>query len=251
MVKAYVLTISPPGSARYEHASRTLDALGLDYQMVDSFTADDVGKNDFYNPYMNFIWSKYRLTKEEIATYAGHRKCWRTFLQSADDHALILEDDFKVLDQRLFFAAINDARQLPEKWSIIKLFDVKEKTQRSYEVKAGETTFMRQRIPCSGAVGYIITRKGAEALLKRKKFFRQVDTDISYPWEFGLDVWSVSPNPLDEIARELGGSLIEKGRNERRARKNILRSLKGNFIALHRHTRSILASDEIKGPDLL
>lgn len=77
---------------------------------------------------------------------------------------------------------------------------------------------------------YMINRDAATKLLSRSRFFRAVDEDLSWPWELGLSVWSVSPNPVAEVSHTLGRSLLEADRKAGKRKKNIARSLWGNVI---------------------
>ena len=102
----------------------------------------------------------------------------------------------------------------------------------------GSTGIVRYKYAASGAVAYLIDRKAAQKLLSRKRFFRAVDEDLSWPWELGLSIWSVSPNLVEEVSHNLGGSLLEMDRKSTKRRRNIARSLWGNVIQAYKLARS-------------
>ncbi|MCV0352547.1 MAG: glycosyltransferase family 25 protein [Nitratireductor sp.] len=236
-IPSYVLTIEQEGGERRTHAYQQLSALGLNTSFVKGFDKEDPSIIDEYNGLLNLLLSKRSLTNGEVAVYCGHRKIWRKFLASHHTHALILEDDFRINDKDKFLRAICDGFDHSLDWDILKFFDFKPK--RVLERKAiNETSIVRYKYAASGAVAYLIDREAAEKLLSRKRFFRAVDEDLSWPWELGLSVWSVSPNLVEEVSHTLGGSLLEADRMSKKRRRNVFRSLWGNVIQAYKLVRS-------------
>lgn len=243
-VPCYVLTIESEGGARRAHASQELHSLGLSAVFVKGFHKSDPWIVSEYSEPLNLLLSKRGLTRGEIAVYCGHRKIWREFLSSGHSHALILEDDFRVSNRAEFAAAIRDGLEQSANWDILKFFDFKPK--RVIEsLTINSTKLVRYKYAASGAVAYMISRDAAQKLLSRKRFFRAVDEDFSWPWEFGLSIWSVSPNLVMEISDVLGGSLLEKDRRVAKRRRNIARSVWGNVIQAYKLVRSKLYEVEL------
>jgi len=84
-------------------------------------------------------------------------------------------------------------------------------------------------------VGYVLSRNGARKLLAKEKLFRQIDEDFKHPWEFGLDIWSLTPNLVTENSRALGGSLLEAERLAiKRTHRSFVISMKGNYLTVRR-----------------
>lgn len=245
-IPCYILTIDSEGGARRLNATRQLRELGLQEIFVAGYLKSDPGIRAEYNHWMNLLRSKRSLTEGEIAVYCGHRKVWREFLSSGHSHALVLEDDFCVTDAGRMKEAIRDALNHAHVWDILQFFDFRPKRVIECRQLDG-TTVVRYKYAASGAVAYLISRKAARQLLRRKRFFRAVDDDFSWPWELDLTVWSVSPNLVTEISHELGGSLLEQERQTRRERRNVLRSLWGNVIQAYKLIRSFIYNLGSKG----
>ena len=152
------------------------------------------------------LWQKRSLSAGEIAVYCGHRRIWARLVDSGAPFALVLEDDFGISDPQAFCAVLDDCERHPEGWDVIKLFDFNPKPVRLRR-RLGTSELVAHRFPAAGAVGYVIGRAAAERMLSRQRFFRAVDEDWSWPWEFALSIWSLSPNCIEEISVGLGGSV--------------------------------------------
>jgi len=160
----------------------------------------------------------------EIAVYLGHRRVWEHFIADEVEYALVLEDDFQIIDLENLRTAIKDAIAHPSSWDIIKFFDVWSKRPVA-AMDLGSTRFVCRKYPPNGAVAYLLKASAARALLSRKRIYRPVDEDISRPWEFSLRVWSSERNLVTENAKALGGSLLDAERSgeEHARRKNPIR----------------------------
>ena len=185
-------------------------------------------------------WSKRPPVPAEVAAYATHRMAWQALLDGDHPLALVLEDDFVVLDADVLRAVVAAAQALlSEGRHIVKLFDLpheREKGRAVARIVAGIGIVRREHVR-AGLVGYMISREGAARFLSRPRIFRVVDEDIKYHWELGLDIWSVAENLVADGSAALGGSLIDNARNASR-RRSVWRSVKGNLLAAHRNWRA-------------
>ncbi len=228
-LNAFVLTIETSKGPRRQHAERELEKMQLKSEFMNGFDKNDPSILDIYSAGLNLLYHKRPLTMSEVATYAGHRLIWQRIVDCGADHALVLEDDFHVPDTNRFLKAISDCLSFRERWDIVKFFDFKPKSVIQ-EDKFFGTRVVAYKYPASGAVAYIINRYAAEKLLKRRKIYRPIDEDLSNMWEFSIRIWSTSPNLVEEVSEELGGSLLEADRLSRKTKRNIGRSLWGNFL---------------------
>ncbi|MBT9369618.1 glycosyltransferase family 25 protein [Rhizobium sp. CSW-27] len=186
-------------------------------------------------------WSKHMPTRSEMAAYATHRLGWQTLLARDWQYALLLEDDFRFHTPEIVHQAVQRAPALlADGRHMIKLFDFPRDRSRhvGIETEIAGLPLVKWKRTRAGLVGYLISREGAARLLARERVFRVVDEDIKFFWEIGLDIWSLPGNPIREAASDLGGSLLESDRKGAR-RRNLLRSIKGMALTLHRdwHTR--------------
>ncbi len=235
----YVLTLDAPGGTRYASASSQLAHLGIEAVFVNGIPLDERETADLYSPLWNLLCMKRAMTPGEVSVYLGHRKIWQQLVTDGHERALVLEDDFFVQDERQFLHAIHDACSVANHWDIVKLFDYRHKRPiQRWRVNQSELVLFRYA--SSGCVAYLINAETATRLLKQQLIYRPIDEDWSHPWERNLRILSVDPNPVIEIAPELGGSLLEAERQQTKAlHRNWGRKLYGNVLALNKAVRSI------------
>ena len=234
----FVLTIDPGDGLRRRNAENQLTGAGLRVRFVNGFHADDPGILEHYSAPLNLLAYRRSLSHGEIAVYCGHRLMWQKLLESGHSHALLLEDDHEIVDQAGFRQALADALQHPRGWDILKFYDIGAKRIiRSSSI--GRTRLAAFKYPSNGLQAYLVSRDAAARLLSRKKIFRPVDDDISWNWEFGLSVWSVTPNPVREASNLLGGSLLEDDRHVARRKRSLPRSVWGNCLQAYKQIRSL------------
>ncbi|PWW04218.1 GR25 family glycosyltransferase involved in LPS biosynthesis [Hoeflea marina] len=233
-----ILTCSQSSPERVTSARAQAEALFAqeNITLVDGMVASDKGVDDLYDSRLGLLRSKRRPTRQEIAVYGTHRMAWTALLASSHDYALVLEDDFRVIDAKTVVDCLNNLADLMGgNRNLVKLFDF----PRHDPVGAAiATTVKAIRLvkwarPRAGMVAYFISRQGAERYLTRGKVFRAVDEDIKYYWELGLDVWSVPGNAVVDGSAELGGSLVEQSRLGSK-RRSISRSLHGLMLNISR-----------------
>ncbi|WP_417250257.1 glycosyltransferase family 25 protein [Celeribacter sp.] len=236
MFTTFVLTVEQPDGLRRRHLAEECERLGLACHCVQGVTFGDREISETYSVLSNLFYSKRSMTQGEIACYIGHRRTWQAFLDSGAEVALICEDDFKSINDADFREVLDRAVSRDD-WDILKLFDFAPK-KILHSVPLGSLSIVDYKYPAAGAVCYLIRRKAALRLLRRKKIFRPVDEDFLYCWEFGLRVRSVYPNPVAEVAADLGGSVLEAERVSIKRNRNRIRSLWGMFLAGYKQIRS-------------
>ncbi|MAQ36091.1 glycosyltransferase family 25 protein [Thioclava sp. UBA3469] len=243
-MKTYILTIEPPNGSRILNALRECERLDLSPEPVQGVTLQDADLKAAYSPLANVLRMKRSLTPGEIACYLGHRRIWAKMLDDGEEFALVCEDDFKVLDDDGFRSALAAARNR-EDWAVLKFFDFRPKPIWN-SIPLGRLSMVDYKYPAAGAVCYLVRASGAEAMLRRKKIFRPVDVDFQYCWEFGITVRSVHPNPVGEMAENLGGSLLETARKSERPRRNPLSEIWKTVVSGEREIRSAAYRARVK-----
>lgn len=235
-VPIYVLTVDDDDGQRKMHCSTIFKKLKLKPNFVRGFLWSSLPSERLYSPWKNFIFAKRRLSDQEVAVYLGHRKIWAQIVKGQSEVALVVEDDLAILDEHKFLHVIANA-STSRSWDILKLFDFAPKQIVASHEWQG-VTIVDYKYPASGCVAYLITRNAARRMLQRRRFYRPVDEDMSWCWEFDLLVRSVSPNIVAEVSHKLGGSLIEESRLDLRKRKNLWRSLTGMILAVVKQIRA-------------
>jgi glycosyl transferase, family 25 len=236
----YVLTIDKEGGQRIAHCRSQLESLPMGWDFCQGYTPDSLQVSLEYSRWRNWLSMKRSMTKGEIAVYLGHRSIWQRMIDSHQSVALVMEDDFKIVDSAKLLSGIGDALACSDRWDVAKFFDYRPKRAVS-EMKLGDSVFVAHKHPTSGLVAYLVQARAANKLLRRKRIFRPVDEDMSYPWEHALRIWSMVPNPIIENAEGLGGSLLEKERfRKRRLQRAWYRSLYGVALTMHKECRGWL-----------
>ncbi|TVP97952.1 MAG: glycosyltransferase family 25 protein [Planctomycetaceae bacterium] len=234
----YVLTMDPVNGARRRNAHQQFAHLPLEWKFVIGVPPGNQHGSGHYSPWRNLARMKRSMTPGEVSCYHGHRKIWETMLDDGHDMALVFEDDFSVVDRPALLHAIDNATLIASRWDVVKFFDFSTKPVVCSR-RVNQTEFVYHKYPTSGCVAYLIRAAVAAALLQRQAIFRPIDEDWSHPWESGLRLLSVVPNPVTEIAIGLGGSLLDADRkNIRGTNRNWLRTIHGNILALEKRIRS-------------
>lgn len=234
----FVLTIDSPIGVRYRSAARQLAPLPFDVTFVRGVRLSAPTQSVRYSVWRNSLFMKRPMTAGEVAVYLGHRRIWGRILAAGHDLALVVEDDFLIHDEAALLTAVADADKLPIDWDIVKFFDFRPKAViRRW--RTPRTEFVAYKYPSSGCVAYLIRAAAAARLLDRRAIYRPIDEDWSHPWESGLRIISVAPNPVTEAATLLEGSLLESERQAARDHhRSIKRSLHGMMLALAKNTRA-------------
>ncbi len=229
LCRAYILTVEDENHPRVINSSSQAAAIGCEYQFVKGTKPEGLEFHKYYSKLKNLFLFKRSLSTGEICCYVGHRRVWQQFLDDNIDYAIIFEDDFKIEDLQKLIASINDCIKFSNDWDVIKFFDYRPK-EIVVSKNAGGTEIVAYKYPASGSVGYVVNRAAAKSLLKRRKFFRPVDEDMAFMWEFNIRIWSVIPNPVSETSHTLGGSSLEPGRVMTKRQRVVMRSIWGNVL---------------------
>jgi GR25 family glycosyltransferase involved in LPS biosynthesis len=240
--QAFIVTCAKSPPARLHSARRELAALdpAIRSNVVMGAVAEDAEIDRLYDARRNRRCMKRGLTRTEIAIYASHRMAWQAVLDAGVPCALVLEDDFRIRDPALARRTLSAWPALmAEGRNLVKLFDfAKPRPHRAaLERQVDGVPLVKWAAPTAGMVAYLITADGARKFLSRKRVFRQVDEDIKYFWELGLDIWSVPGSPIVDSSADLGGSLVEGERRANRTR-TLGRSLWGNALTVDRKLRT-------------
>jgi glycosyl transferase family 25 len=158
------------------------------------------------------------LTRGEIGCYASHLMLWRRVaVGHYPDATLICEDDIRLPDD---FQAMLDAAlaAAPAGWDVIRLSAPSKRTIWPVrQIGEGHRLVHYSKIPTLlGA--YLISRQGAQKLLKPGPRTRPVDLDMARPWEIGLNLYGVDPAPVYQPTGNVSSiDAVEKRRFPRRA----------------------------------
>jgi glycosyl transferase family 25 len=162
------------------------------------------------------------LTRGEIGCYASHLSLWQRVASGQyPDVTLICEDDIRLPDN--FLAVLETAlgaapADWPADWDVIRLSAPSKRTIWPVrQICDGHRLVHYSKIPTLlGA--YLISRRGAQKLLKPGLRTRPVDLDMARPWEIDLNLYGVDPAPVYQSTKNASSiDAVEKRHYARRA----------------------------------
>jgi glycosyl transferase family 25 len=152
------------------------------------------------------------LTAGEIGCYTSHYKAWESLTNSTDDQMIVLEDD--VIVDWPAMARLAEYNFHKNKIDILRLF-----TTHTFPFDIAIHRFisphshlLRNRGLILGTQGYLVTRRGAEALLSTGTVVASpVDWVMSRYWKYRVPNYCLFPFPIIERYAQstIGGGIRE------------------------------------------
>lgn len=160
----------------------------------------------------------------EVGCYASHYEVWRQFLMSAADQLLVFEDDVMVdwpLIEQLCTHRLGD-----HGIDVLRLYTSHPINVRiaKYKLLSDHSHLMRVRGYLYGTQAYVLSRRGAEALLSVCQVMTMpVDWAMSRYWACGMPAFTLFPFPVlerhgpstIEHAQQIGASPLAAHRADR------------------------------------
>lgn len=180
----YVIGL-PWAIQRRRRIAKQLDAIGVNYQMVDAVDGNFISSYERLRNKMHLV-SKFKsrlLTAGEQGATLSHHKVYEMMLQNNDEYALILEDDATINED--IKALLNNINKLPMQWNICYLgyfYDTLGEplfksthypidlwgSKKISCISAGKKNYKMGKLIVRprGAFGYLVTQKAARLLLQ-------------------------------------------------------------------------------------
>jgi glycosyl transferase family 25 len=204
-------------SDRLKRMCREFDRVGLSFERLPGVYGTDLPPD--LKPYFcdsgGAIVST-ALRRGEIGCYASHLSAWSRIVERGEPAALICEDDLRLPDNMagLLESIVSAA---PRGWDVIRLSSFPKKSVSHVAPLADGYRLVRYwKIPTlTGA--YMVSRKGAEKLLRPGVRSEAVDVEMSRPWLFGIDAYGVDPTP---VIQNIDRSMIDLMDNRNHVRRN-------------------------------
>ena len=146
------------------------EGLGLRFNRVSAVDGKRLSEEEIRSWQSGDAGSR-QLRAGETACFLSHRECWQRIVDEELSCAAIFEDDLHLGTDAA--ALLRSGAWVPEEADVIKI-ETKLKyarVDRSPLCKVGGRTLNRLRSRHAGAGGYIVTRKGAEKLLRMSETF--------------------------------------------------------------------------------
>ncbi|QBF83154.1 glycosyltransferase family 25 protein [Shewanella maritima] len=195
--KVFVINLAS-SAERLKHITEQLGKFQVPFERIDAVDGRKLSDEEIekYSPQSLVQQHYFRpLNKGEVGCSLSHQKAWQKILDDDLDFAIILEDDIYLKDN--FKSIVELMAELPTMdWDYIKLFPFKKggesNVRDSIEYK-GHRFVSYHKYPIS-AVGQIISRRGAQALIKNMPYVVQpVDGHIKSWWELDITPFGLSP----------------------------------------------------------
>ena len=154
------------------------------------------------------------MSPSEIGCYGSHLLTWMKIVADNRPVTLVLEDDAE-LEADLETVLPELIATLPQGWDFVQLSRKPDRAYRELASLAGGRKLVRySRIPANTA-GYLISRQGAEKMLKAIPRIWPVDCDTRRPWVFDVDAYGVVPPPIGQNKSAFGTVMTGKSRLRR------------------------------------
>jgi glycosyl transferase family 25 len=139
------------------------------------------------------------LTEAEIGCYTSHYKLWEWLVGSAYDQVIVFEDDVLVEWEAINELSTYDFSKIGiDKLHLFSVIISKSKPV-IWQFLSRHYHLLHAKGMLFGAQGYILTRRGAETLLKRNEVIHSpVDWVMGRYWEHGLFPYIMFPFPIVE-----------------------------------------------------
>ena len=214
-----------------------LNDLQLEFTIIDAVMGSDLSPEQL--AFFEHI-AEMNLRPAEYGCMMSHIGCWRTFLASDADRALVCEDDIHVAPhikeclEALDFPADGPAIVRLEGFGSFTTFSVRPRQT------IGRYGLHRMFTDHGGTAGYVVDRRSAQFLLEAAPRFRNaIDIEMFFPTRrsfSGIDVYQFIPALImqDEIlTRNRSVGYLKSNMGDQRAdrsiwnKRNVLQRLKG------------------------
>ena len=187
---------------RWENVKDQIERFCLSVERIPAVDGKILSNNDIhavsYPPYNPYYYIQ--LTPGEIGCFQSHRKCWQKLVDSDENWALIMEDDFFVYDEAIKF--IKDEKWIPKGVNFIKLtssISGKIKIRKNPLFLENGYQLIEQLDPEPiSTIAYLISREAAKfaCQITEKQFIAPVDVffyNLNLPFARQFKIWQLSP----------------------------------------------------------
>lgn len=203
-----------------------VNGLSLDEEQLKACTSGSP-KNVFKRP----------LSLPEIGCYLSHFKIWESVCHSEARWTIILEDDADIRED--FADVAMTIGELESGPAIIKLNKSRSMIFRNVARLANHHRLVEPWVGPALTIGYAINRQAACQLTKLAlPFARPVDIDLKHWWEFGIEMFVVKPEIVQE--RPETPSSIEHSRVAVKFPKFGIQAFYSNFMYQMRFRSALL-----------
>jgi glycosyl transferase, family 25 len=230
------------------------EGLGLQFSRVSAVDGKRLSEEEIRRWQSEDVGSR-QLRAGETACFLSHRECWQRIVDEGLPHAAIFEDDLHLGEDAAVL--LRSGTWVPEEADIIKIETKLQyaRVDRSPVGQVGGRTLNRLRSRHAGAGGYIVTRNGAEKLLRMSETFSspadQFIFNLDLPSARSLAIYQLLPAVCvqDFVVKEtamivgLGSDLHDERTGEKlKGASKLWREVKRPFVQLGDHIARLLSN---------
>ena len=230
-------------TARREAVSAHLKECGFDFEFFDAIDGRqmDVLEHPRYDSITRRRCHGRDLKPGELGCSLSHRAAYEEIIKRNLDYALIIEDDARFHEDSK--TVLNATIEKTFDFDVIRLLGspkVARGKHRKIIPLYKDFHLVRLKTTPGGAHATIVSRKGAEKLLKAtERFAFPIDTVLGRCWETGLQAYSIQPGlAVQDLSFE---SAIGDARHDKTIH------LKGHEKAIFKVTRPLFKLEEALG----
>lgn len=190
-----ILVINLPNAVkRRTFQEEQLLSLGLDYQILNALSVDDIDNETYKKHYSD--WQR-PLHKTEVACYYSHRLAWNKIIKS-NQPALILEDD------ALLSQCVPELLPFLKKKTGIDLINLENRSRKKFVSKTAESItcnsqLLKLYLDRTGAAGYILWPSGAKKLIQCEEEKGIALADAHIVACHNINAYQVEPAPIIQL----------------------------------------------------
>lgn len=191
----------PESDERRTAITERLDALGVAFDIFPAVNGKTLSAAEManYDEAKRIRLFGKGLTRGEIGCYLSHYRLWQRIIDEDLPCALIMEDD--AVPEADFPVVLDQIMAISEpSWDMLRFFGGKNRKGRLlHSLECGYSVLYPRHIT-AGAVAYLLTRQGAEKLLRHgREILWPVDNLMDRYWESGLRIEIIKPWPVTHL----------------------------------------------------
>ena len=184
------------GRVAERRAAMQRELAGFDFEFFEAVDGNALDESLYRHRMQTEWWRLMRgrqLSPGEIGCFLSHYGVWQRIVETGTPFALILEDDARLEDA--FADRVEELMGMPMEWDVVHLAPKRRYlVDRVFVVLSDGRQLVRFRRRHAGAIGYLIRREAAEALLHYCWRIRApIDWLYAEWWENGLAFRVVEP----------------------------------------------------------
>lgn len=192
---AYIINLKH-ATERWEAIRKNLQERGIPHTRVDGVCGANLpDKLDEFNERKFNVFHGKAMNKSEIGCYLSHMQVFRTFLESDNEYALVLEDDVTLPENMT--SLLETALPYQTFWDMIRLTSVKQGKYVPFAPLSDgySLCYNLRQLKSTGA--YLINRRAARCCLdKMLPMFIPYDVALDREWHYGFKTACISPMPV-------------------------------------------------------